>query len=62
MGDKDKMDWILVEEDNLETTEDQQLMIGNDDPTVRTAALPDIGIDSAVHDVGHLRRLPTADV
>ena len=31
-------------------------LIGHDDPTVRTTALPDHGIDSAIHDVSQLRR------
>lgn len=67
MSKKDApMEWILADEEeatreDLET-EEQQQVIGNDDPTVRTAALPDHGLDSAVHDISHLvRRAPTAD-
>ena len=66
MSKKDpSLEWIFVEEDeatreDLET-EEQQAVIGNDDPTVRTAALPDHGLDSAVHDIAQLRRAPTAD-
>jgi hypothetical protein len=60
------MEWIFAEEEeatreDLET-EEQQQVIGNDDPTVRTAALPDHGLDSAVHDIAQIvRRAPTAD-
>lgn len=67
MTEKDApLEWIFVEEqpgkENLETEDDQVPVIGNDDPTVRTSALPDHGLDSAVHDVSHLlRRAPTAD-
>jgi hypothetical protein len=67
MSKKDApVDWIFVVEeedatkDELET-EEQQQVIGNDDPTVRTAALPDHGLDSAVHDLSYVRRAPTAD-
>lgn len=64
MSKKDApLEWIFVEDDSQsgEETEEQQAVIGNDDPTVRTAALPDHGLDSAVHDLSHLRRAPTAD-
>jgi hypothetical protein len=66
MREKDApLEWIFVDQDeatreDLETDE-EHAVIGNDDPTVRTSALPDHGLDSAVHDVGHLRRAPTAD-
>ena len=65
MSKKDApLEWIFVEDEatreDLET-EEQQQVIGNDDPTVRTAALPDHGLDSAVHDVRPFVRAPTAD-
>jgi hypothetical protein len=67
MKQKDSnVDWIFVVEEDEATredleTEEQHAVIGNDDPTVRTAALPDHGLDSAVHDVRPFVRAPTAD-
>ena len=65
MNQKDNVDWIFVDEPDESTredeTEEQQAVIGNDDPTVRTAALPDHGLDSAVHDIRPFVRAPTAD-
>ena len=58
------LEWIFDETEQMREdpeTEEQQMVIGNDDPTVRTSALPDHGLDSAVHDISHLRRHPTAD-
>ncbi|HLU67678.1 MAG TPA: hypothetical protein VKZ63_15450 [Kofleriaceae bacterium] len=34
---------------------DEVVLIGHDDPTIKTTALPDTGVDSAVHDLRHIQ-------